>query len=241
MAAWRETLFAFMMRNGERTVAERDAVEVGGDPGHLGALGFRHHRHLLVERGDRQDEGAFLAALQAQPPIRLPGAGAFLSAATKGIPLHMTVTATMAVSTSGYQPPSNTFTLLAARNTRSISRNNLRAGGELAPRRRHPERRPDLRDLGRARRRLRHRSNTFTLLAARNTRSISRNTPLTASTSSGLKPQRAGGELAPRRRHPERRPDLRDLGRARRRLRHRGSPPARRSGPARRGRCGRCG
>ena len=33
------------------------------------------------------------------------------------------VTATMAVSTSGYQPPSNTFTLLAARNTRSISRN----------------------------------------------------------------------------------------------------------------------
>lgn len=40
--------------------------------------------------GARQDEGAFLAALQAQPPIRLPGAGAFLSAATKGIPLHMT-------------------------------------------------------------------------------------------------------------------------------------------------------
>nr|WP_246102587.1 KUP/HAK/KT family potassium transporter [Methylobacterium terricola] len=39
--------------------------------------------------GERQDEDAFLAHLRADPPIRLPGAGAFLSAATKGIPLHM--------------------------------------------------------------------------------------------------------------------------------------------------------
>ncbi|SFU60072.1 KUP system potassium uptake protein [Methylobacterium sp. 174MFSha1.1] len=40
--------------------------------------------------GARQDEAVFLARLRDDPPIRLPGAAAFLSAATKGIPLHMT-------------------------------------------------------------------------------------------------------------------------------------------------------
>ncbi|GJD47747.1 Low affinity potassium transport system protein kup [Methylobacterium crusticola] len=40
--------------------------------------------------GARQAEAAFLARLRHDAPIRLPGAAAFLSSATKGIPLHMT-------------------------------------------------------------------------------------------------------------------------------------------------------
>jgi KUP system potassium uptake protein len=38
----------------------------------------------------RQPEAEFLARLRQDPPVRLPGAAAFLSSATQGIPLHMT-------------------------------------------------------------------------------------------------------------------------------------------------------
>ncbi|MEH3145392.1 MAG: KUP/HAK/KT family potassium transporter [Methylobacterium frigidaeris] len=38
----------------------------------------------------RQPEAEFLARLRRHPPVRLPGAAAFLSSATQGIPLHMT-------------------------------------------------------------------------------------------------------------------------------------------------------
>lgn len=54
-------------------------------------LTWRRGNHLIEEAraAMRQPEAAFLANLQHRDVVRLPGTGAFLSAATHGIPLHL--------------------------------------------------------------------------------------------------------------------------------------------------------